>query len=380
MIALLYGRVPRKDAEWRELLAIADRALCTPLLRGTSGLPPWFSEEIEQRIAKIALRRNALLETYAQAASALQKSGIEFVLIKGFTHEADAGLDSVLRAQGDIDLLCPRDDLSRAEQALLAGGFEFHGGTELSDNHSRPLLKPYAWQWQGDYFDPAQPIPVELHHAIWNPRRDRIATPGVHQFWTRRISLNGIPAFCDVDRIAVAALHVLRHILGNNVRLGHVWELKRMLDRRADDADFWRCWSQLHPDPLRELQVIAFRFACAWFSGDMPPVPAQDWNRLPSRVQAWFERSAFAPVENLTSPNKAALWLHLELLPDFRDRWSVARRRLLPLRVPRPGETEGSYLRHLARRGRYHALALARALGSGLRASTTRSRASHTSD
>jgi hypothetical protein len=382
VIELLYGRIPNSDAEWRELLALADRTLCTPLLRSTPGLPAWFMDEIEARIARNRLRRAALLETYASAARALEEAHIDFVLIKGFTHEVDANADPALRTQGDIDLLCSPEDLARAERALQANGFQFHPGSELSDNHVRPLLKPHTWQWHGDYFDPAQPVPVELHHSFWSPRRDRIQTPGVETFWSRRESMPAaglrVPAFCDVDRLAVAALHLLRHVLRNNARLGHAWELQRIL--QAKDAAFWDRWRQFHPAPLRSLQVLAFRFVCAWFGGTLHPIPQQDWEAQPTRVKAWFQRFEFAPVENLTRPNKAVLWLHLELLPRFTDRWAVARRRLLPMRLPGTEEALGSYWGHIARRGWYHALALARALGTGDRPSAARSKASHTSD
>ena len=375
LASLIYGRQPAGDSEWRELLSLADRNLCTPLLRDSSELPHWLEREVSLRISKNQARRTALIRTYEDAAQSLQSAGLSFILIKGFTHEADARIDPALRSQGDIDLLCT-NDLPRAEEALLSRGFEFHPGAELSDNHRRPLLKPHRWQWQGDYFDPAQPVPIELHRTIWSPRRDRIPTTGVEDFQTRRTEMEvtglRVPVFCDVDRLAIAALHLLRHILRNNVRLGHAWELQRMLDLRAADPDFWARWQQFHPAGLRSLESIAFRFACEWFGGALHEIPLRDWNALPPPVHEWFERYAFAPVENIRTPNKAALWLHLALLPNFFDRWSVARRRLIPLHLPRRAEANGSYLRHLARRGRYHALALARALGSGDRASTTR--------
>lgn len=388
LLELIAGRLPGQeldDKAWRELLMVTDRTLCTPLLRGTPGAPAWFHDEIASRIAKNSLRRAALIETYRDAAHALEQAGVEYVLIKGFTHEVDASLEPSLRAQGDIDLLCQPRDLDAAQDALRKHGFEFHAGAELSDNHGRPLLKPHSWRWQGDYFDPTQPVPVEMHHTIWSAGRDRIPTPGVEEFWDRREWMDAagfrVPAFCDVDRLGVAALHVLRHVLRNNVRLGHVWELARMLEIREHDTLFWEKWHRLHPAPLRQLESIAFRFAFLWFVKKMPPALSDDWAAMPSRVQEWFSKCAFSPAENLVQPNKDVVWLHLALLPSFVDRWSVARRRLLPLHVPGAIEAAGgSYLGHIGARGRYHALALVRALWTGARSSTTRSKAPHTSD
>jgi hypothetical protein len=371
------------DRGWRHLLKVADRALCTPLLLDAPGLPAWVRSEVSARVAKITERRAQLIGTYRDAAGALELAGIEFVLLKGFTHEVDAGMEPTSRAQGDVDLLCRPRDVKAAEEALRNHGFEFHAGAELSDNHGRPLLKPHAWQWRGDYFDPAQPVPVELHHSIWNARMDRIPTPGVEGFWERREWMEAaglrLPVFCDIDRLGVAALHLLRHVLGSNVRPGHAWELARMLERRRHDASFWRRWEQLHPAELRRLEVLAFGFVTTWFAMEMPPILQAQWRALPAPVRDWFAKFALSPMENLMQPNKDVVWLHLALLPKFADRWVVARRRLLPLRWPGANEvTKGSYLSHVARRGRYHALALVRTLWSLV--STTRSKASQTSD
>jgi hypothetical protein len=385
LLTLLGGTPANDEAAWRRVLATADQALCTTLLSHTTGLPGWFQDEVSARISKTFHRRRALIETYRDASQALQQAGIGFVLVKGFTHELDADLEPGLRVQGDIDLLCSPQDLDRAQNELRSQGFEFHGSAELSDNHRRPLLKPHNWHWSGDYFDATQPVPVELHHTIWSSQRDRLPTPGMESFWDRRESMtiegSDIPVFCDIDRLAIAALHVLRHVLRNDVRLGHVWELDRMLRHRAPDAAFWVRWRNLHPAPLRALEVIAFQFACLWFNGEMPATPRQDWNAQPSAVHKWFQHSAFSPLENLTRPNKDVLWLHLALLPRFADRWAVARRRLLPLHVPHRGEAIGSsYVSHVASRSRYHALTLARLLWAGARNRTARSKASQTSN
>ena len=365
---------------WLEVLRIADRTLSTPLLRDRSGLPDWVREEVEARIDKVAQRRGRLLETYADAARALERGGVEFVLLKGFTHEADAGVDPGMRAQGDIDLLCHPRDIPAGHAALIAGGFYAHGGRELSDNHGRPFLKPHSWQWHGDYFDPTQPVPVELHHTIWSAARDRIGTPGTDAFWDRREWMETaglrVPVFCGADRVGTAALHLLRHVLHDNLRPGHAWELAAMLGRRFGGERLWDEWTALHSARLRRLQSVAFQFATLWFGGQMPPAALPDWDALPDRVHAWFATFALSPLESLTQPNKDVLWLHLALLVRLTDRIAVARQRLLPLRLPAAEEATGSYLEHVAKRGRYHALTLAGALWRA----TVRSKTPHTSD
>ncbi|MEO8099395.1 MAG: nucleotidyltransferase family protein [Acidobacteriota bacterium] len=385
LLELLAGRSAgiAEDRDWRVLLELADRTLTTPALRHSPGLPLWLRQEVEARIAKNVFRRARLIETYQQAAEALRKAGIDSVLLKGFTHEIDAAWDPALRTQCDIDLLCPAEAGEPAQAALLACGFQFHDGSELSDNHRRPMLKPHQWSWKGDYFDPELPVSVELHHTIWSQQRDRVRTPGTEAFWDRRETMHAggleVPAFRDADRLGTAALHLLRHVLRNNVRPLHAFELARMLQRRSADHAFWQRWSQ-HPAELQWLQSIAFQLAALWFHAEMPEPAKAAFAQLPARIHSWFDEFAYAPILGLTHPNKDALWLHLALLPRFWDRAIVARRKLLPGRLPASQQATGSYLGHVATRGRYHALALARALWTGSRSAAQRSTASHTSD
>ena len=381
LLRLMSGRdLVLSEERWRAVLDLADRTQATTTLTHVQNAPAWFRDAVADRARKTRERRGRLLRTYREATIALEHAGVEFVLLKGFTHEADAGWKQGMRVQNDIDLLCAASDLARAEAALLTAGFVFHPGSELSDNHGRPLLKPHNWTWRGDYFDPELPVCIELHHTIWSSTRDRIEIPGVNQFWDRRRPFElGGSTFQDADRLGIAALHLLRHILRNNVRPAQAHELAQMVALREGDDAFWLRWQQ-HPAELRALESIAMQFAVTWFRGRLPASPQEAWDDLSPQVHHWFEMHAFAPMENLTSPNKDVLWLHLALLENWRDRLAVARRRLLPSKLPGVGQATGAYSTHVFQRARYHAVALARVAWGTLRPSVTRSTASHTSD
>ena len=336
---------PLTESEQRSLLELADRTHCTLYLTGGKTARPM--------LAKNAERRRRLWLAYDEAAAALKNGGVEFVLLKGFTHEADFGIDPARRYQSDLDLLCLPEDLPRARAALQQLGYGEHGSTELSDNHQRPLVKPFTWRWRGDYYDPGLPISIELHHTLWSYGHDRIHVPEVREFWNRRTVLlvegRDIPALGEPDRIAFAAMHVLRHILRNNASPSHAFELACALNRRAGNRPFWETWGQTHDPQFRTLQSIAFQFAARWFGCSLPPIA-----ELPQPVQAWFRSYAFSPLVNLVEPNKDVVWLHLALLPRHADRFAVALRKLVPLHLPRSG--------NVLSRSRYHAVALARAL------------------
>jgi hypothetical protein len=348
------------EAEWRELLAFADRTQLTLYLREAPGLPAWFVEEIEARYSKNAERRRRLCAAYIEAASALGDAGIEFVMLKGFTHEVGemAGRRPAphARVQYDLDLLTQPCDVARALAVFERLGYAPHGAQSLSEEHGRPLVRPSEWNWRGDYYDPEMPIPVELHGSAWSAEHDRIRPAGMDEFWSRRclIEVNGlrVPAFAETDRLAFAALHVLRHILRHDARPAHVLELARFLDARergAGEGDR----PTLHSPELRALEAVAFRFAHEWFGCALPAGTEQS-----KSVEAWFTDYAWSPVANLIAPNKDTVWLHLALVENWLDRARVFRDRLIPVRLPHEP---------FFGRLRYHAEALAPALVSGVR-------------
>jgi putative nucleotidyltransferase-like protein len=373
LLQLLRGSAPDpplSEGEQRSLLDLTDRTHCSLY---------WTPDQ--NRLAKNAERRSRLWLAYDEAAAALSNRGIYFVLLKGFAHEADSGLDPARRYQSDLDLLCLPEDLDRARAALRQAGYGEHGPAELSDNHARPLVKPFTWRWRGDYFDPDLPISIELHHTLWSRGRDRIRVPELGEFWSRRTVLviegRAIPALAEPDRIAFAALHLLRHVLRNNASPSHAFELACALNRRAHNEAFWQAWTQTHDPQLRALQAVAFQFAARWFGCTLSPEVERECRSLPEPVHAWFRDYAFSPLVNLVEPNKDVLWLHMALLPRRFDRFAVAVRKLIPVRLPRPTEREERWSRI-----RYHAVALARVVlaGSRRRRPTAPSTASQTSD
>src|ERR1700689_4441214 len=93
------------EAQWRELLTFADRTQLTLHLRRTPGLPLWIVDEIADRHAKNAERRRRLRDAYGTVVRAFKAAEIDFVLLKGFTHEVGFGIDGSARVQYDLDIL-----------------------------------------------------------------------------------------------------------------------------------------------------------------------------------------------------------------------------------------------------------------------------------
>jgi hypothetical protein len=206
------------------------------------------------------------------------------------------------------------------------------------------MIRKTGWDWKGDYFDPEMPPVVELHFALWDERIERLAAPGLDDFWERRgreqCSGMTVPVMCLQDQVAFAALHAVRHLLRGDLRALHVYEIAHFLHAQRDDAEFWAQWKRLHAPELRRLQSLACGLARMWFACGLPDAVAAEIDALPRDVHAWFENYGASPVESKFSSSKDELWLHLALLPSFRERAAVIRRRMIPLNLPGRVESE----------------------------------------
>ena len=331
------------DGEWREALEFCDRSQLTLELGRVvrDAMPGWVRERIDADAARNLLRLRIIEDLYRDVGGRLSAAAIDFVALKGLTQCPDFGSEPESRVQYDIDLYAPPALVYSAREVLLALGFESIEGMEgFPTDHLPAMIRKTGWQWRGDYFDPEIPLAVELHFQYWNPEVERLAAPGVDEFWERRTTRTvagvTLPVLCPPDALGYAALHLLRHLLRGNVRPFHVLELARFLALRAGDDEFWARWRDLHAPELRRLESVAFRLAMEWFGGYVPEAVAEEWESLPPSTTRWFEEYALSPAAVEFSPNKDELWLHMSLLSSRRDYWPVARRRLLPARLPGP--------------------------------------------
>ena len=350
MLAALHLGEPRperlegaSDREWREALAFCDRSRLTLELRrlARDRMPEWVRERTDADAAKNLARLQTIQDLYRSLSGHLSEVAIDFVALKGLTQCPDFGSEPETRVQYDVDLYAPPHLVHSARDVLVARGFESIEGMDgFPTDHLPALIRKTGWQWRGDYFDPEIPLGVDLHFRFWNAEVERLAAPGVDEFWQRRTprAMAGmtLPVLCAPDALGYAALHLLRHLLRGSAGPFHVLEMARFLHLHARDDAFWNWWRGLHAPELRRLQAVAFRLAVEWFGGCVPEAVAEEWEKLPPSTSAWFDEYALSPATVEFSPNKDELWLHLSLLASRRDRWAVARRRLVPERLPGP--------------------------------------------
>jgi hypothetical protein len=351
-------------------------------------MPPWVRERTDRDAAHNLERLGLLRELYQCLADKLGAAEIEYAALKGLTHCPDFGSQPEDRTQYDIDLFVPQPSMDRARDVVMSLGFEsIESMEDAPTDHIPALIRKTGWEWRGDFFDPAMPLAVELHFRYWNGQMERLPASGTEEFWSRREVREAagirLPTLALPDALGFASLHVLKHILHGSGRAFHVYEVACFLDSHAGEAEFWRVWSKLHSPELRRLEAVVFRLATDWFGCRMGPAAQEEVDRLPAATRAWFSEFATSLAGRRFHSRKDELWLHVSLVGSRRDAWSVARRRLLPGRLPGQvdaiyiPESEMSWRRRLLKRLRYvaylatrlrrHAAALPSAANSGVR-------------
>jgi hypothetical protein len=329
------------DSEWKSLLSFCEMSYLTfPLLKVEhSGFPGWVVEQLERSAADNARRFERIKATYIEVATALEKSGIQYVVIKGFAKCPEYVSDPRLRMQSDIDLYCPGDAIHRARSALSAIGYDPDQTVDYGQaDHLPTLFREKDSTWRGSSFDPAMPIPVELHFCLWNEKNTLFPVSNLDDFWERRVTRSledfTFPAFCEVDSVGYYALHTLRNLLKGEWIAHDVYELAVFLHRHAEDTSFWATWRAHHDDSLRSMQSIAFCIAKAWFRCDTSPEVDAEIEHLSPAIQNWFQSFVYSPLEMMFYPNKDRVWLHLSLLNSLKEKRSILRKVLFPAKIP----------------------------------------------
>jgi hypothetical protein len=343
------GLLELSEGGWKKALAFCDCARLTlPLgLTCREQLPEWVKARIDRNLASNLRCWGRIKAAYEEVASAFKAGGLEFVVLKGFSHCPHFVSDPRYRQQGDIDLLLPRDQVFKARDVAVQLGYEPLAGYGNSPiDHLPTMLRKTDWEWRGDYFDPENPLSLELHFRLWDEESECFGPDGLDRFWERRESreLDGLcfTALHSADAAAYAALHLLRHLLRGDLGPYPLYELAWFLDRHADESRLsavassalWSNWREWHDDSLRRLQAICFSLAHRWYGCRMPPAALEEIGRLPPDVTRWLEMHSTSPLAGMFHPNKDELWLHWSLLDSRRDRLRMLRRRLLPRRPP----------------------------------------------
>ncbi len=247
-----------RESDWNALLPLTDRAHLTLALgvRAMQHLPSWVRDRISQNLADTSVRHQRIAETYEKVARTLKAQGIEFAVLKGFSHVPLYCDELSTRPQYDLDLYCPPGMIQRAYDALLGIGYEPFGRAGATIDHLPPLILKTGWRPRSDddYFDPDMPITIELHFRFWDSGTERFSVAGADGFWGRREfrdvgDLKSVPMLEAGDGLSYACWHLIRHLVRGDSRAYHVYEIAHFLHRTAAYDDFWKGWRGRRTSP-----------------------------------------------------------------------------------------------------------------------------------
>ncbi len=233
--------------QWGEFLALTDEARITlPIVtRYRNAAPEPVRQWLDECVARNAHRHERIVEAHAALADAMNSHGADFIVLKGLSHERFWPAESRCRPQYDIDLYCPRESVPAAREAAALLGYEPVRATEPDADHLPVMIRQTGWRWRGDYYDPEQPLALEIHHRFWNPTLG-FSVRSADRFQVRLCfeSVDGVtlPMLDRVDALDYAAWHAVRHLLRGTLKIFHVYEIAQYLDRSADDDGFWKAW------------------------------------------------------------------------------------------------------------------------------------------
>jgi Uncharacterised nucleotidyltransferase len=154
------------EAEWKQALDFSDRMQLTlPLgLTCREALPDWVRDRIDADLANNAVRWDRVKAVYNEMANAFHAAGLEFAVVKGFSHCPRFVEDPRHRYQADIDLLFPESQLPTARDIALQLGYEPITPFDLHPiNHLPTLVRKTGYRWCGVHYDPELPVALELH-------------------------------------------------------------------------------------------------------------------------------------------------------------------------------------------------------------------------
>jgi len=241
-VGALREEIARAQIVWPELVELASQQLVTPTLHQAlrekdllDALPAEVREYLEAVHTLNRERNRRIADQTVEIAAALDRAGIEPVLLKGVAHLfADLYGDPAARIIGDIDLLVSAQDIERAGASLTAIGYRTADVGDMSfaeHHHLPPLVRADAV------------AAVELHSeplftAFGNllPAAELIAAARPVAVADRQARMPA-PRHQMVLNIAHAQL-ADRHYWSGRVSLRALIDLV-LLRARADDATIW---------------------------------------------------------------------------------------------------------------------------------------------
>jgi len=364
------------EAAWKRGLAFTDTAglslhLRDRLIRRNDfrKLPASIQIELEQRHSDNVQRTHVMEQEFVELNRRLQGADIPYLNLKGLLLVPDFVERSERRAQYDYDLLVKKEDLQRSYTLFLQSGYSaLHSTQELAADHLPTLIQRTGWQWKGNYYDPAIPRGVELHFQLWDSDFELLPIQTLDKVWERSFfqTLGAIeaPTLCQEDTLLYVTLHAFRHLLRNDLRLSHLYEIAFFLQRTCDQERLWEdvIAGVTQCPNTTKMVATTFELVRSLFRPALSSRVRHFIERhLPATAASWVCAYGRTGAIHCYRRNRNALLLHLSLIESNATRWALLRQRLLPRHLPLP--TYGVQIPQEAQNLKFRVVKTARYLG-----------------
>lgn len=332
-------------------------------------IPSRIATELRVNLGENRVRTADLFGEFVSMNVELQRSGILYANLKGFTLAPVACPDPALRYQHDLDFLVARRDAERCRQTLMRHGYvqtavsgdswEFHaGGAEVCD--MRDLYRVRAQRSAEIHLVP------EAEEESPDARLSRLQL----QVW------NGFefPALSESDKLLAQAMHIFQHFQSEWTRTAWLLEYATAIRADGDNVSLWRdVEATLGAMPqIRTGVGIASLVTGRSFPLTLPDELVRTVQTVPPQARLWacrYERELVFTEH----PGSKLYLLLMDVLFDGNPEWPRRRRRRLwprrmpPKKIVAKGESLAMNLRIKLQQMKFVLLRLWFHIASGLR-------------
>jgi hypothetical protein len=295
-------------------------------------LPLEVFARLKQSLHDNTERMRALIAESNAIQIEFQRSGLSYVVLKGFSLWPHSVTKLELRRQSDQDYLVAEKDADEAKRGLEAKGYHLHaisGQTWEFKTYDPPAQSP------GHLYKAHAHRSVELHlEASGDGAQSLLERREMREF--HGIQMPVLPA---TDLFLWQGLHVFKHLCYDHARTSHLLEFRWHVMARRDDAEFWRQLELKGGDsPRIYLGLGVVTRLIEHVMGRFAPEELRCWSvdRLPEGVRLWVDRYGHGRVLDDYPGTKFHLLLQQELAMAGVGAKRSLREQLLPLRLPPP--------------------------------------------
>ncbi len=343
------GLARASESQWEQVLAFADTAGLTLSLmdrlkhRGTfNELALSIQQGFTQRFHDNVGRTKIIARELVEFNRMLQSGDVRYLNLKGQVLCPDFVERPEYRLQYDHDFLVCSEDLHKTYALFVDLGFSpLPSSRRLAVGHLPTLVRKTGWTWQGNLFDPQIPLAVELHFQLWEAEFDKIPVCTLDNVWensqsTRFLSLS-IPVLSREHTLLYCVLHAFRHLLRNDLRLSHLYEIGYFLHCHSGQRNFWRRFLK---DIARcsnscKATALIFDLACQLFHPRRATAVGQFVaEHLSPAAAAWIEKYGVRESIYCYRRSKSSIFLHLDFVEGGVAKSRVVATKLIPRHPP----------------------------------------------